>query len=263
MIDPLVHRARSGEAAALEELLADVAPSVERFGRRMCKNPHDAADVLQDTLLAIATHLGEFEGRSSLRSWVLALTRSACVRRRRGLKNQPHLSEGEAPEARDTAASPEEQAADRELAQALTRALDGLSDEHREVILLRDVEGLSAPDAAIALGVSVDALKSRLHRARESLRAALKPLLEPDAAPASPTCPEVVTLWSKKLEGDLTQDDCAAMEQHLRSCPACTAACDALKEALLACRRSASSAVSPELARGVKAAAHAWSARLR
>ena len=84
MIDPLVERARSGDAKALEELLASVAPAVERFGLRMCRNPDDADDVLQDTLLTIATHLGDFEGRSSLLSWVFTLARTACARRRRG-----------------------------------------------------------------------------------------------------------------------------------------------------------------------------------
>jgi RNA polymerase sigma-70 factor (ECF subfamily) len=263
MMDPLVERARAGDARALEELLGSVAPAVERFGLRMCRNPSDADDVLQDTLLSIATHLGEFEGRSSLLSWVFTLTRTACARRRRGLKNQPHVSDDGAPEPRDPTASPEDRAADRELADALNRALDSLSEEHREVILLRDVEGLTAPDAAVALGVSVDALKSRLHRAREALRTALKPLLEPDAPRPSPVCPEVATLWSRKLEGDLSQSDCTAMEEHMKSCPACGAACDALKQALLACRRSATAKVRPEVQARVRAAVRAWSAQAR
>jgi len=263
MDDPLVLRARSGDASALEELLAGVAPAIERFGRRMCGNPHDADDVLQDTLLSIATHLGEFEGRSSLLSWVFTLTRNACARRRRGLKNQPHLSDTQAPDPRDPAATPEERAADRELAAVLGRALDALPEPYREVILLRDVEGLSAPDAAMALGVSVDALKSRLHRARESLRTALLPAFEANAPRPSSACPEVATLWSRKLEGDLSQHDCATMEEHLKTCPACSTACDALKKALLACRRSATAEVRPEVQARVKAAVRAWSARPR
>src|SRR5690606_3525868 len=94
----IIARAKTGDRQALETVLAQVAPAVHRFGLRMCRNVHDAEDVLQDTLLNIAKHLGEFEGRSSLSSWVFALTRSACARKRRGLKNQPpasdtHLSE--------------------------------------------------------------------------------------------------------------------------------------------------------------------------
>src|SRR5512139_2295083 len=88
-MDERVARAQRGDVVALEELLAEVAPTVLRFARRMCRSDADADDVLQDTLLAAATHLGEFEGRSSLSSWLFALARSACSRKRRGLANQP------------------------------------------------------------------------------------------------------------------------------------------------------------------------------
>src|SRR5512140_1995013 len=129
---PLLERARAGDAAAVEAVLAGVAPAVHRFGMRMCKDPADAEDVLQDTLLSVATHLGEFEGRSSLLSWVFALTRSACARRRRGLKNQRMASEDSAPEPVDLSKTPEEEAAARELTSALGRALDALPVEYRE-----------------------------------------------------------------------------------------------------------------------------------
>lgn len=253
-MDPLIERARSGDAAAMEELLGKIAPSVQRFGMRMCKNATDAEDVLQDTLLNVAVHLKDFEGRSSLSSWVFALTRSACSRRRRGLKNQPPIEDSSEPE--DDAPSPEDRAQDRELARALDRALRSLSDDHREVILLRDVEGLTAPEVAEALSISIDAVKSRLHRAREALRASLKPMLEPKL-PTSSGCPDVVEMWSRKLEGDLSARDCAAMEKHIETCPTCAGACDALRRALLACRRSATE-VRPEVQARVKSAIRAW-----
>jgi RNA polymerase sigma-70 factor (ECF subfamily) len=259
-LNELVARACQGDREALEGVLATVAPSVHRFSLRMCKNVHDAEDVLQDTLLAIANHLGEFEGRSSLSSWAFALTRSACTRKRRGLKNQPPVSDDRLAEAPDGAPTPEARVADQELASALSSALDGLSDDYREVILLRDIEGLSAPEAASSLGISVDATKSRLHRAREALRASLRPLLEP--AMASPSgCPDVALLWSRKLEGDLSQGDCSAMEKHLVGCPACGAACDALKRALLACQRVRTEEVPPATQARVKAAVRAWAAQ--
>lgn len=257
----LVARARQGDREALEAVLATIAPSVHRFGLRMCKDVHDAEDVLQDTLINVANHLGEFEGRSSLSSWVFALTRSACTRKRRGLKNQPPVTEERVAETPDHAPDPEARAADQELASALSSALDGLSDDYREVILLRDVEGLSAPEAASSLGISVDALKSRLHRAREALRGALRPLLE--SAPGQPPsgCPDVALLWSKKLEGDLSQGDCSTMEKHLATCPSCGAACDALKRALLACQRVRTEEVPEEIQARVKAAVRAWAAQ--
>ena len=106
----LVIRAKRGDREALEAVLATVAPSIHRLGLRMCRNVHDAEDVLQDTLLNVAKHLRDFEGRSSLSSWVFALTRSACTRKRRGLKNQPPVSEEHLAELQDRAPTPEAQA---------------------------------------------------------------------------------------------------------------------------------------------------------
>jgi RNA polymerase sigma-70 factor, ECF subfamily len=255
----LVERARGGDREALGAVLASVAPSVHRFALRMCKNGHDADDVLQDTLMNVAKHLGDFEGRAALTSWVFTLTRNACARRRRGLKNRPPVSDDRVAEAADTAPTPEARAAGQEMMTALSAALDALPDDYREVILLRDVEELTAAETAAALEVSVDAVKSRLHRAREALRAALRPLLEPARAPTpSAGCPDVVAMWSKKLEGDLSQGDCASMEAHIATCPTCSGACDALKRALLACQRVRDADVPPEIQARVKAAVRAW-----
>lgn len=259
-MDEVVERARSGEEAAVEALLARVAPAAHRFALRMCRNVHDAEDVLQETLLAVATHLPEFEGRASLSSWVFALARSACARRRRGLKNLPPVDDAAAREKEDESPSPERSAEDRELASALSRALDGLSDEHREVILLRDVEELTAAEAASAIGISVDALKSRLHRAREALRQSLAPVLERGAPPPSPRCPAVAELWSKKLDGDLRAEDCAEMQRHLDVCPACRSACESLRRALVACKHSRTSEVRPEVQERVREALKVWAA---
>lgn len=254
MPDSTLDRARRGDTAALEELLAQQAPAIYRFSLRMCRNAADAEDTLQDTLLAIAGHIGEFAGRSSLSSWVFALTRSACVRRRRGLKNRPAQSIDDASQLRSARPSPEEHASQSELTAALTAALDQLPEAYREVLLLRDVEGLSASEAAEALEVSVDALKSRLHRARQALREALQPILEAQEPRPGPACPDIVEAWSRKLEDELSSNDCAAMEKHILSCPACGAACSALKRSLSACQRIGAEEVPPALQAQVKVA---------
>lgn len=256
-MNDLIARAKAGDASALEALLAEVAPAVHRFGLRMCKNAHDAEDVLQETLMAIAGHLPEFEGRASFSSWTFAIARSACGRRRRGAKNRPPLSDDHALEVPAAGASPEARASERELARLLSSALDALPDDQREAIQLRDVEGVSVKDAAVAIGITVEALKSRVHRAREALREALRPILEPAAPAPSPACPKVVEMWSKKLEGDLRAADCAEMENHVLGCRACAAACDALKRALLACRMEAAAEVRPEVQARVKDAVRA------
>lgn len=254
----LVERARGGDREAMESLLSSVAPSIRRFALRMCRNDADADDVLQDALLSIAQHLDGYEGRSSVSSWAFAVTRSACSRKRRGKKNAP--AEGdEALQGQATdEPGPEDSAASTQMAEVVTRALEGLPDDYREVLLLRDAEGLTAPEAALALGVSVDALKSRLHRARAALREALRPVLEADAPPQKASCPDVIRALSTKLEDDLDPNACAEMEKHVMSCAACGRACDALKDALRACRTSPTPVLTPEVARSVKTALARW-----
>ncbi len=257
-IAQLVADARRGDRAALEALLSAVAPAVHRFGLRMCRHDADADDVLQDTLIAITHGLDGFAGRASFTSWAFALARSACVRRRRGLKNQPPAPDPH-PDARaDEAPNPEACASDGELARVVVRALDTLAEEQREVLVLRDVEELSAREAAEALGVSEGALKSRLHRARAALRAALRPWLEAPQVEVARICPDVVALWSQKLDGDLSAVDCARMEAHVASCDACATACDALKRALSACRSARAAAVPPSVQERVRVAARAF-----
>jgi len=243
MDDATIERARRGEAEAMEGILLAVTPVVERFVRRMCPG-READDVLQETLLSVLTHLDRFEGRSAFTSWVFALTRSACSRRHRGQKNQPHEGDDTMATLADVAPDPETRVADGELTEALARALQSLSPEHREVIVLRDIDGLTAPEAATTLGISVEALKSRLHRARAALREALRPVLETHTPPSPSRCPDVLSLWSRRLEGDLSPADCAEMERHLEGCPACNAACNALKHTLWACQQQAKPVVS-------------------
>jgi RNA polymerase sigma-70 factor (ECF subfamily) len=257
-MDELVERARAGDVAAVEALLSQLAPRIQRFGRRLCGNAADADDVLQETLLSVAQHLGDYHGRSSLSSWVFALTRSACVRRRRGLKNMPARPLDEAAEQLDGAPNPETHAAEHEVVAAVVAALDGLPVDAREVLVLRDVEGLTAPETAAVLEISVEAVKSRLHRARAALRERLRPVFESDTPRSRPDCPDVASLWSRKLDGDLSQLDCARMEAHLSSCPGCAAACSTLKRELEACRGLSAAPVPKDVQARVKAAVRAW-----
>ncbi len=256
----LLAKAQQGDRVALEAVLAQVAPAIHRFALRMCKSAPDAEDALQDALVLVARHLPEFEGRSALSSWAFSLARTACSRSRRGLKNRAHEPEELLAGQVDRGPSPEARAEERELGSALAQALDGLSEEQREVIWLRDVEGLTAPETADALGLSVEAVKSRLHRARDAMRESLRPVLEPRVKAAPSGCPQIAALWSQKLEGDLSQADCSTMEQHLLGCPSCEADCEALKKALLACQRARSQPVPAAVQERVKAALRAWAA---
>lgn len=254
----ILDRARSGDAIAMEQLLAEVAPAVHRFGMRMCRHPDDADDVLQDTLLDIAHKLPTFEGRSSLTSWVFTLARTACARRRRGLKNQPFVRADDAPEPIDERGSPEDAALSRDLHARVNTALDRLPLQLREVIELRDIEGLSAKEAAVSLDIGVEALKSRLHRARALLREELRAALDP---PPRPDCPDIVAAFSHKLEGELAEADCADMQRHLAGCPSCEASCDTLRTALAACRLNAAGPIPSAVQAKVKDAVRRWARR--
>jgi len=259
----LLAQARDGDPRAMRRLLHEATPTVQRFAARLCPGPADAEDAQQDALYTLTTQLPQYEGRAAFTSWLYTLVRTACGRRRRGLKHQPHAPE----EALDgTAApdpSPEEHAADAELRAMLGTALDAMSAEHRAVILLRDVEGLSAAEAAATLGLSVEALKSRLHRARSALREALRPALEPPQPTAPEGCPDVAARLSEKLEGDLAPVDCAAMEAHLARCPRCHRSCAVLRAALAQCAGSGNTPVDATTAAAVEAALAAWQTRPR
>jgi RNA polymerase sigma-70 factor (ECF subfamily) len=260
-VDPAVlAQAQHGDPAAMERVLSALAPTLQRFARRLCGDGPDVDDTVQDAMLQIARKLSEFEGRSSLTSWSYAVARSACSHRRRGLKNRPPVADDMADERVSAEPSPESIASDAELTRALREVLDGLPEDYREVIVLRDVEGLTAPEAAEAIGLSVDALKSRLHRARSALRDALKPWLEPPAPEAAgAACPNVADMLSRKIEGELTAADCAAMEKHVETCPLCKGACSALNRALSACSRVRGDEPVPErVQESVRRAVRGW-----
>ena len=85
----LLVQARAGDAQALEQLLERHQAQVYRFGLKMCRDPEDAKDVLQDTLLAMARGVRDFRGASSISTWLYAIARSHCIKKRRKSKFAP------------------------------------------------------------------------------------------------------------------------------------------------------------------------------
>jgi RNA polymerase sigma-70 factor (ECF subfamily) len=252
----LLEAARAGGVEALEALLERHEARLYRFARRLCRRREDAEDVLQESLLAAARGLSRFRGASSIGTWLYAIARSFCIKkRRRSVFAPPEVSlDTDAPEAAravaDPARRPDEQLEASRLEAALERAIAGLDRPYREVLLLRDVEGLSSAEVARVTGLSVAAVKTRLHRARARLREDLGPLMAPRgeaaAARAAP-CPDIVRLFSRHLEGDVSARTCASMEKHLAACPRCRASCDELKEVLRMCRAAPEPAVPDEV----------------
>jgi RNA polymerase sigma-70 factor (ECF subfamily) len=265
--DELVAAARQGDSAALETLLVRYQPHVYRFGLRMCGNVEDAGDVAQESLISMARSVRDFRGDSSVSSWLYTIARRFCIKKRRRSKFAPAREESldapaidVAPHLADPGPNPEQSAANQELAAALTHAIDALEPSQREVLVLRDVEGLSAPEVAGILGLTVEAVKSRLHRARVAIREELAPALArlPIAPPRAAMCPDVLTLFSQHLEGDIDPSVCATMEVHLAQCDHCRDACESLKRTLAMCRQLPTPDVPASVATAVKAAIHAF-----
>jgi len=238
----LVALAREGDSQALESLIARHQARVYRFASKMCRNPDDAQEVLQETMLSLAKELGSFREDASLTTWLYAVARSHCAKKLRRSKFAPErlesldVEEALVPSA-DARTDPEAATAAREVDDALRLAIGGLDDASREVLLLRDVEGLTAPEVASVLGTSPSAVKSRLHRARLAVRDAVAPLMQPTpvAVSAAQTCPDVLMQFSRHLEGEIDARTCSELEAHLARCPRCKGACDSLRRSLALC----------------------------
>jgi RNA polymerase sigma-70 factor (ECF subfamily) len=155
---------------------------------RLLGDPEEARDVAQEVFLQVYRMLGRFEGRSSLKTWIYRIAVNQCHNRRRfwhrrRRDREEALDEGlagrEALAARDgTGRSPYDEALRQERARRVQGALLQLSFEHRSVLVLREVEGLTCEEVGAALGIPEGTVKSRLSRAREAMRLRLRGLVE-------------------------------------------------------------------------------------
>ncbi len=182
----LVERAQAGDAGAFEALVERHQDHVYALAFRMLRSEADAAEVTQDAFLSAYQHLGDFRGDAQVGTWLHRIAANAAVSRLRKRK-QAQAAEDElaAPEFTERggltefprpewAKAAEDQVLDAELGEAIRRASDELPEAHREVFLLKDVDGLSYEQISEITGDSVPAIKSRLHRARLALREAIE-----------------------------------------------------------------------------------------
>ncbi len=167
-----IEAARAGDPVALEALMREHRAQVVRYAMRLCISPADAEDATQEALIALSRYIGALREVAALSSWLFAAVRTHCTRlARRSLRHVLALDEDE-PLAIE-GPSPEDQLVDRQLRQRLAVVVGDLDPDLREVLVRRDILGESARTAAEALGLSVDALKSRLHRARRETKGRL------------------------------------------------------------------------------------------
>ncbi len=170
----LVRRACAGDDQALSQLVELYHDSVYRYGRSVCRDV-DLDDAVQDAFVSLTRFRSEFRGEAGIGTWLFTTVRNACrqllrpvARRRRLLGDQVEMDALD--DITTDVLGPEELAIRAELVSTVHVALERLSAEHREILILRDIEGVSGPDAADQLGLTIEAAKSRLLRARAALR---------------------------------------------------------------------------------------------
>src|SRR5262249_36210712 len=172
-----------------EQVFLDYAPRIYHLARRMLGSDADAEDVTQDVLLQVVRKLDTFRGEAALPTWLHRITvNAALAHRNKQVMRQRHqvpdpldhyLANGRhTTPIRPWSVEPEKQVLDQETHQLIERAIAGLPEIYRDVYVLADVEGLPNADIAQMLGLSVAAVKSRLHRGRLLMRDALAPHFE-------------------------------------------------------------------------------------
>ncbi len=195
---------RRGDEDAFRGLLDRLGPAMTRAALVVCRDRALAEDVVQEAWLHVVRGLPAFEGRSSLRTWVLAILGN-CARRRAAREGRTLPFAAAFPDHGEEAGFmpadhprwarmwavpvdawgglPEDRLLGREVLARLRAVIDGLPPGLREVIVLRDVEGWSGPEAAAVLGISEDNQRARLHRARTRVRREVGRYLSAEEAP--------------------------------------------------------------------------------
>jgi RNA polymerase sigma-70 factor (ECF subfamily) len=181
----LVAGLRAGNADAFEALVRRFGGPLLRLARRFLNNEEDARDALQDAMLAVYRSIASFEGTSMLSTWLHRIVVNACLMRLRAKRRRPEDTNVDAllPTFADdghqaTPSVPWRDSPDalleREETRTLVReAIAELPDAYRIVLLLRDIEEKSTEETAAILGITANAVKIRLHRARQALRTLL------------------------------------------------------------------------------------------
>lgn len=175
---------RAGDERGVEELVNRHGGRIYRVARRLLDDPRDAEEVTQDVLLIVVRKIHTFKGEAAFSSWLYRIAVNAAYQRlrsrrtRREVALEPFLpvfdEEGRLAEpVADWSAPLDDPAVGAEARTAIERAIAELPPDYRTAVVLRDVEGLSNEEVAEILGLSLPAVKSRVHRTRLALRGRL------------------------------------------------------------------------------------------
>lgn len=189
VVDPdrdLVSRCQKGQPAAFDELVRKYQDRVFNLCVRYLREPELAEEIAQDVFVAIYKHVGTFQGTSKFSTWLFRIVANHCHNKSKYLRRRKHKQtesidrpletddgemQRELPD--DPGRSPEELANRRLLNEQIQEAISHLDEDHRVIVLLRDVEDMSYEDIGEILDLPEGTVKSRLHRARNELRTRL------------------------------------------------------------------------------------------
>ncbi len=184
----LLARLRAGDEAAYEELVRAYGGRLLAVARRLLRNEDDAGDAVQDAFLSAFRALDGFEGGSRISTWLHRIVVNAALMKLRTKRRKPEqpiddmlpgfLENGHLANPAGTWRElPEDLVGQSELRDLVLASIDRLPEGYRNVLLLRDIEELDTEETASAMGISANAVKTRLHRARLALRELLEPHL--------------------------------------------------------------------------------------
>jgi RNA polymerase sigma-70 factor (ECF subfamily) len=163
----LVWLAQQGDQAAIRALVRDAHPHVTRFAYTLCASPQDAEDAAQEAIIILFRKIGTLRATAALASWMFRIVRNECLRlsRQAASLTSPGLQELDGA----LGESAEESVLLRLEAERVAAAVARLPQVQRSALIMRDIQGLSGRATADALGLSVPAMKSQLHRARAQM----------------------------------------------------------------------------------------------
>ncbi|MCL6478596.1 MAG: sigma-70 family RNA polymerase sigma factor [Peptococcaceae bacterium] len=175
--DRLVKRSREGDLDAFEELVKRYESKVYSIAYRFMGNHADASDLAQEAFIRVYQALPTFRGESSFATWMYRITANACrdeIRKQQRHKNL-YLEEvisqtGGRSSLAAAGLSPEESLERCEIHDLVQRQLNGLSGDHRLILVMREIEGMSYEEIAASLDCTLGTVKSRLNRARQALK---------------------------------------------------------------------------------------------
>jgi len=185
----LIRAINSGQYGRFPDLVKRYEQKLYNFSLRMCRDPADAEDTVQETFLNVFKYLKDFRYESKFKNWLYRIAASTCIKRRRKSKFAPerelsldafyHQEESESPnQVPNWALMPLDRMLNNELLDQINQAVFSLPEKYRLVIVLRDIEGFSTAETSQILNVSPANVKVRLHRARLFLRDKLKGYFE-------------------------------------------------------------------------------------